>query len=133
MSMWAECLARKENYVEIDRERVDAWGIPVLKIHAEYGDNEKKLLDDGTEQAAEMLEAAGAKDVHTHGEYSVPGFCIHEIGTARMGNNAEDERRESLLPGARRAQYLCDRWRVLGLERLPESDAHHDGDYGAGM
>ena len=32
-----------------------------------------------------MLEAAGAKDVHTYGEYSAPGFCIHEIGTARMG------------------------------------------------
>jgi len=89
MSMWAECLARKENYVEIDRERVDAWGIPVLKIHAEYGDNEKKLFDDGKEQAATMLEAAGAKDVRTHGEYSVPGFCIHEIGTARMGNDAK--------------------------------------------
>jgi len=87
LGLWAECLARKENYVEIDRERVDAWGIPVLKIHVEYGDNEHKLFNDGCTQAAEMLEAAGARDVSTHGEYSVPGFCIHEIGTARMGND----------------------------------------------
>jgi choline dehydrogenase-like flavoprotein len=87
LGLWAECLARKENYVEIDPDRVDAWGIPVLKITAEYGDNEKKLFKDGSDQAAEMLEAAGAKNVKTYGEYSVPGFCIHEIGTARMGND----------------------------------------------
>jgi len=34
-----------------------------------------------------MLEAAGAKNVRITGDYSVPGFCIHEIGTARMGND----------------------------------------------
>ncbi|MCC6344650.1 MAG: GMC family oxidoreductase [Bryobacterales bacterium] len=87
ISLWGECLARKENRVEIDRNRVDAWGIPVLKISAEWGDNEKKLWNDGREQAAEMLRAAGAADVHLTGQFSVPGFCIHEVGTARMGNN----------------------------------------------
>src|SRR6185295_1454305 len=87
LGLWAECLARKENYVEIDRDRVDAWGIPLLKMHAEYGDNEKKLFNDGREQAGAMLEAAGARNVRLTGEYSVPGFCIHEIGTARMGSD----------------------------------------------
>lgn len=82
---FCECLARKENYVEIDRDRVDAWGVPVLKMHAEYGDNEKKLWNDSREQAAEMLETAGAKDVRMTGSPSVFGFCIHEVGTARMG------------------------------------------------
>jgi glucoside 3-dehydrogenase (cytochrome c) catalytic subunit len=85
--LWGECLARKENYVEIDRDRVDAWGIPVLKTHADWSDNEKKLWQDGREQAAEMLEAAGAKNVRVTGKYSIPGFCIHEIGTARMGSD----------------------------------------------
>ena len=66
--LWAECLARKENYVEIDRDRVDAWGIPMLRINAEYRDNEKKLWQDGREQAAVMLEAAGAKNVRLTGE-----------------------------------------------------------------
>jgi choline dehydrogenase-like flavoprotein len=87
IGLWGECLARKENSVEIDSSRVDTWGIPVLKISAEWSDNEKKLWEDGREQAAEMLEAAGAKEVHKYGRYSVPGFCIHEIGTARMGND----------------------------------------------
>ncbi|MCZ2146561.1 MAG: GMC family oxidoreductase [Bryobacterales bacterium] len=87
ISLWGECLARKENRVEIDRNRVDAWGIPVLKISAEWGDNEKKLWNDGREQAAEMLRAAGAADVRLTGQFSIPGFCIHEVGTARMGND----------------------------------------------
>jgi choline dehydrogenase-like flavoprotein len=85
VGVWGECLARRENYVELDPDTVDAWGIPALKIHMEWSDNEKKLFDDGRQQGAEMLEAAGAKNVRLTGGYSVPGFCIHEIGTARMG------------------------------------------------
>jgi len=87
ITLWGECLARKENYVEIDPNRVDAWGIPVLRISADWSDNEKKMWKDGREQAVEMLQAAGATDVRMTGQYSVPGFCIHEVGTARMGND----------------------------------------------
>lgn len=85
IQLWGECLARMENYVEIDKTRKDAWGIPALKINATWSDNEKALWHDGVQQASEMLEAAGAKNVKTQGQYSVPGSCIHEIGTARMG------------------------------------------------
>lgn len=87
LGLWGECLARKENFVTLDKDQKDAWGIPVLRIHAEWSDNEKALFEDGRNQAAEMLEAAGAKNVHKTGGYSVPGFCIHEMGTARMGND----------------------------------------------
>jgi choline dehydrogenase-like flavoprotein len=89
LGLWGECLARKENFVEIDKQRVDAYGIPILKITADWSDNEKKLYEDGRIQAAEMLEAAGAKNVNISGNYSVPGHCIHEIGTARMGNDSK--------------------------------------------
>jgi choline dehydrogenase-like flavoprotein len=87
LGVWGECLPRYENHVAIDGDRVDAWGVPVLKINMEWSDNERKLFDDAREQAAEMLEAAGAKNVSLYGEYSVPGFCIHEVGTARMGSD----------------------------------------------
>ncbi len=87
VGMFAECLARMENYVEIDKDRVDAWGIPVLKINMKWSDNELKLFEDARQQGAEMLEAAGAKNVRTFGEPSAPGFGIHETGTARMGND----------------------------------------------
>ncbi|MEO8661344.1 MAG: GMC family oxidoreductase [Bryobacteraceae bacterium] len=89
MTAWGECLARKENYVTLDKDKVDAWGIPILRVHADWSDNEKKLWEDGRQQAAEMLEAAGAKNVHVTGQMSVPGFCIHEVGTARMGNDPQ--------------------------------------------
>ncbi len=84
LGVWAECLPRFENFVEIDRDRVDAWGIPVLKVQMQWGDNELKLFEDARTQGAEMLAAAGASNVRTTGRPSVPGFCIHEIGTARM-------------------------------------------------
>ena len=87
LGVWGECLPRKENRVEIDPNRVDAWGIPALKVSMAWSDNELKLWQDGREQAAEMLEAAGAKDVRMSGRVSVPGFCIHEVGTARMGTD----------------------------------------------
>jgi choline dehydrogenase-like flavoprotein len=87
LGAWCECLARKENYVEIDKSRVDEWGIPVLRIRADWSDNEKLLWNDARVEAAAMLEASGAKNVRLTGQYSVPGFCIHEIGTARMGDN----------------------------------------------
>ncbi len=84
---FAECLARYDNHVSIDPDVKDAWGIPVLRISMEWSDNEKALWNDAQEQGAEMLEAGGAKNVHTHGEYSAPGFGIHEMGTARMGSD----------------------------------------------
>ncbi|BDC51116.1 GMC family oxidoreductase [Bryobacterales bacterium F-183] len=88
IGLWGECLARYDNKVEIDKNKVDAWGIPTLKVNCTWGDNDLKLWADGKVQAAEMLEACGFKDVKQTGNTpSVPGFCIHEIGTARMSND----------------------------------------------
>jgi choline dehydrogenase-like flavoprotein len=84
---FGECLARKENRVEIDATRQDAWGIPVLKINAERSDNDFKLFNDAQDQAAGMLEAAGGKYIAKTGQPSTLGFCIHEVGTARMGDD----------------------------------------------
>jgi len=84
---WGECLPRKENFVEIDKDKKDVYGIPVLKINCGWGDNELKLFEDAREQAVEMLTAAGAREVVKTGKPSIPGHCIHEIGTARMGND----------------------------------------------
>ena len=88
--VWGECLARMDNFVEIDKTRQDSCGIPILKITATYGDNDKALYHDGQQQAAEMLEAAGAKEVRFTGENAPPGSCIHEIGTARMGTESRN-------------------------------------------
>jgi len=84
---FGECLPRPTNYVELDPETKDAWGIPALRIHCEWSDNERKLLKDMAVAATEMLEAAGAKDIEPIAEDNAPGLTIHEMGTARMGRD----------------------------------------------
>jgi choline dehydrogenase-like flavoprotein len=84
---FGECLPRWDNYVEIDRNRIDAFGIPVLKIHMSYGENERAMLKDMAASAGEMLEAVGAKNVHVEENMSAPGWAIHEVGIARMGSD----------------------------------------------
>jgi choline dehydrogenase-like flavoprotein len=84
---FAECLPRFENYVELDKNKVDAWGIPVLHISMAWSDNEKKMVTEMSEEAAAMLEAAGAENVKKVAQPSIPGMGIHEVGTARMGND----------------------------------------------
>ena len=41
----------------------------------------------GAFTAAEMLEAAGAKDIKPLVDDNAPGLTIHEMGTARMGRD----------------------------------------------
>jgi choline dehydrogenase-like flavoprotein len=84
---FAECLAQFENFCELDKEKVDAWGIPVLRISASFGDNERRLVKDAADTACEMLEAAGAAEIERREEISLPGLAIHEVGTARMGKD----------------------------------------------
>lgn len=82
---FCEGLPSYNNFVEIDPSVVDAWGIPVLRIHMSWSENEKSLFRDCLEQGAAMLETAGAVDIKTSARPKVPGDGIHEVGTARMG------------------------------------------------
>ncbi|MGH9327261.1 MAG: GMC oxidoreductase [Terriglobia bacterium] len=89
MGGFGECLARWDNYCELDRNVVDAWGVPALKIVAAYGENERKMGHDMAVSAAEMLEAAGAKNIEMSDHINPFGHAIHETGVARMGNDAK--------------------------------------------
>ena len=84
---FSEGLASYDNFVELDPHVVDAWGIPVLRIHMQWGDNEEALFRDSLEQGAAMLEAAGAVDIKKSNKPKTPGDGIHEVGTARMGHD----------------------------------------------
>ncbi len=85
---FGECLPRWENYVELDRSVVDVFGIPVLHIHMSYGENELAMIQDMRESAVEMMEAAGARNVRPFAVPDrTPGYAIHEVGIARMGND----------------------------------------------
>jgi choline dehydrogenase-like flavoprotein len=84
---FGECLARFENFVEIDPGgTVDAFGIPTIKIHMTWSDNERAMMKDMAASAVEMFEAAGCSRVFPNiPETPVPGYGIHEAGIARMG------------------------------------------------
>ncbi len=84
---FGECLPRWDNYIEIDPDVADVYGIPVLRFHMSYGDNEFAMIDDMADSAAEMLEASGAKNIQNRAERPKPGWAIHEVGIARMGSN----------------------------------------------
>ncbi len=84
---WAECLPREDNVAELHPTLTDKWGVPALRIHCTWGPNELALIADVQKTGAEMLEAAGAKDISTYNDHSPPGLCIHEMGTARMGRD----------------------------------------------
>jgi len=75
------------NKITLDKNVKDKWGLPVLAFDVETKENEKKMRVDMMNDAKEMLEAAGVKDVNTFdGGYTV-GMGIHEMGTARMGRD----------------------------------------------
>ncbi len=109
-----EMLARKENFVEIDPEVKDHWGIPVLKIHFTHCDNDRKIIADFHEKAEELFHKAGGEVMAGFGRGGPAGFpggpgspdtgpspantarqrplggSIHEVGTARMSASAKD-------------------------------------------
>jgi choline dehydrogenase-like flavoprotein len=115
---FGECLPYHTNYVEVDKEKLDAWGVPTLKIHCAWGDNERAMSRDIAVQAAEMLAAAGARDIGVYQDISTPGLGIHEMGTARMGrdpktsvlnehNQAHDVKNVFMTDGACMTSAAC--------------------------
>jgi choline dehydrogenase-like flavoprotein len=87
MGGFGEVLARYENYVEIDPQQKDRWGIPVLRFNYKFGDNERKMAKDMTESAKQMFEDAGIQIVGVDDEVLTEGWSIHEMGTSRMGSD----------------------------------------------
>jgi choline dehydrogenase-like flavoprotein len=89
---FAETLPRYENAVTLS-DQTDDYGIPIPRIECTWGPNELAMRRDMRDSAAEMLEAAGCRDVrsydrHKEGELGAePGLAIHEMGTARMGRD----------------------------------------------
>ncbi|MGH9341419.1 MAG: GMC family oxidoreductase [Acidobacteriota bacterium] len=85
---FGESLPRLDNYCEIDSQLKDAWGIPALRISMTHGPNEKAMMEDAAVTAAEMLESIGTRNITVNSHLAMPGMAIHEVGTARMGNDA---------------------------------------------
>jgi choline dehydrogenase-like flavoprotein len=87
MGGFGETLPYHDNKVTLDKTRKDKWGLNVPKIDAILRDNEFKMRKDMQQDAIEMLQAVGVKDVKGHDDNAVLGRGIHEMGTCRMGND----------------------------------------------
>lgn len=84
---YGETLPEFKNSVTLSEDKKDKWGLPLLKISMEYGENEKKMRVDMQQTAVEMLKAAELDWVSPFDYGCTPGSVIHEMGTARMGND----------------------------------------------
>ena len=88
-----ECIAREDNYCEIDPSVVDKFGIPVLRFHYTWSDHEikqAKHMQDTFEQIIhEMGGIAYGTKPGADTKYGLenPGRIIHEVGTTRMGDD----------------------------------------------
>ena len=87
MTGFGELLPYHENKASLDKNKKDKWGLPVLSMDAELKENEKKMRKDMASEAADMLTAAGVKNVRTWDSGHAVGDGIHEMGTARMGRD----------------------------------------------
>ncbi len=85
--MMGETIPKETNTLSLDKEKKDAWGMPLLKISIDYDDNEDKMIKDFFEQMTEMYTVAGFQEIKTSDSKQAPGLDIHEMGGIRMGHD----------------------------------------------
>ncbi len=88
-----ECVARYDNYCEIDPDTVDKYGIPVLRFNYTWSEHELKQAEHMQNTFEEILTSMGGILLgnkpgpdQDHGLLA-PGRIIHEVGTTRMGDD----------------------------------------------
>ena len=87
MTAFGECLPDHNNKMILDYDKTDEWGLPTVTFDADFGENELAMRKDMKQQAAEMLDKAGFKNIDQYDNIGGMGLGIHEMGTARMGND----------------------------------------------
>jgi choline dehydrogenase-like flavoprotein len=125
---FGEVLPRYENAVDLDPELKDAWGIPVLRFSYKFGENEAKMARDMAVAGREMFEAAKFEVTSASNEMLPEGWSIHELGTARMGNDPKtsvvnqfqqchDVKNLLVVDGATHVNASCQNptWTIMAL------------------
>ena len=105
-----EMIPNEDSYCEIDPEKKDAWGIPVLRFHFKWSTHEEKQAAHMQKTFAEIIEAMGGKVLgkpQLDGKKATApgGSIIHEVGTTCMGSDSK----QTVLN-----QY-CQAWDVKNL------------------
>jgi choline dehydrogenase-like flavoprotein len=103
-----EMIPNDKCFCELDPEVKDQWGIPVLRFHWQWSENEIKMAADMQATFRSIVEAGGGTVIagtrrhpkpqgmaknpdmqHPVGKISQGGEIIHELGTVRMGGDAK--------------------------------------------
>lgn len=112
-------LPYEDNYLDLDPVIKDSRGFPVIRITAEYKENELKVAAFIQDKMAEWYTAAGAIATEKNG-IDIMGIDGHSYGSTRMGDNPETN--------------VVDRWGfshevpnlgILGSSVLGTSGAHN--------
>jgi choline dehydrogenase-like flavoprotein len=87
-----EMIPNPQSYCEIDKSTVDKWGIPVLKFHFQWSDQEIQMARHMQETFQQIVTTMGGKVIESYGAdqqwgISAGGVGFHEVGGARMGND----------------------------------------------
>ena len=83
---FGEMLPDFKNHARLHKTKKDKWGIPLLHVDCEYGENDWKMRRAIVKDSVQMLKDLGLKNVQGYlNEDAAPGIGIHEMGTARMG------------------------------------------------
>lgn len=86
--MQGEVLPYRENRIELDERLRDDAGIPGVRFHYAWHENERAMFQNFREVAAELLRKAGAEMLADTDPKPFPhGSSIHYVGTARMGSS----------------------------------------------
>lgn len=85
MMIQGETIPKASNHVRLSDDEVDKYGIPQVITAVSYDDNDARSTADFLVQGAEMMEAAGVKNISTNNSPRNPGLDIHEMGGVRMG------------------------------------------------
>ncbi len=90
MGGFGECLPYEDNRISLHPDKKDKWGLPLVVANAEFKENEINMRLDMKNDAVEMLEAMGAKNISSYNQTPSIGLGIHEMGTARMGDSPKN-------------------------------------------
>jgi len=98
-----EMIPNEKSFCEIDASVVDKWGIPALRFHFGWSDQEHKMTRHMEQNFRAIIEGMGGR-VRSVGKITVGGTVIHEVGTARMGSGARTTTRICFWPMGRRSR-----------------------------
>lgn len=117
-------MARIDNYCEIDPNLVDRFGIPVLRFHYKWNNDEINQAKHMQQTFQSIMHAMGAivttseRNAENNWGLAAPGRIIHEVGTARMGNDAK----KSVLNKWSQAHDCKNLFVVDGASHVQQSD-----------